>query len=111
MEHKKNIIGYKLFLNANKMGFNTYKAFVYFENITEKRKKEFIDYCKYLPNIINMVLTFASWDLEIMFETQKDEEYYKIMDDIKEKFKDVVKFYDSVLMIDEPQHRYLIENK
>jgi Lrp/AsnC family transcriptional regulator, leucine-responsive regulatory protein len=108
MEKKKIIRGYKIFLNPQTMRFSTYKAFVHFKNINEERKKEFINYCKNLPNIINMVITFASWDLEMMFETQKDEEYYKIMDEIKEKFSDIIKFYDSVLMISEPTHKYLI---
>ncbi|MBT7102630.1 Lrp/AsnC family transcriptional regulator [archaeon] len=108
MEKKKIIRGYKIFLNPQTIKFNTYKSFVHFKNINEERKKEFINYCKNLPNIINMVTTFASWDMEMMFETQKDEEYYKIMDDIKEEFNDIIKFYESVLMISEPTHKYLV---
>lgn len=108
MEKKGIIKGYKIFLNSSLMGFNTYKSFVFFKNINEERKGEFIDYCKRLPNIINIVVTFAPWDLEMMFETKEDKEYYKIMDDIKEKFSDIVKFYESVLISSEPRHKYLI---
>jgi len=111
LEKKGIIKGYKVLLNSNVMGFNTYKAFVFFKNIDEERKKEFINYCKNLPNIINIVVTFASWDMEIMFETKKDEEYYKIMDDIKEKFSDIINFYESVLISSEPKHKYLINTK
>jgi DNA-binding Lrp family transcriptional regulator len=111
LERKKMIRGYKVLLNSNVMGFNTYKAFVFFKNINEKRKEEFLDYCKSLPNVINVVITFAPWDLEIMLETKKDEEYYRVMDDIKEKFSDIIKFYDSVLMTSEPKHKYLINTK
>lgn len=108
LEKKGIIKGYKVLLNSDVMGFNTYKAFFFFKNIDEERKKEFINYCKSLPNVINIVVTFASWDLEIMLETEKDKEYYEIMDDIKEKFKDIVKLYDSVLMLSEPKHKYLV---
>ena len=110
LEKKGMIKGYKVLLNSNVMGFNTYKAFVFFKNIDEERKKEFINYCKSLPNVINIVVTFASWDLEIMLETEKDKEYYEIMDDIKERFKDIVKLYDSVLISSEPRHKYLINS-
>ncbi len=110
MEKKKIIRGYKIFLNSELVGFNTYKAFVFLKNINEKRKEEFIDYCKRLPNIINIVFTFAPWDLEMMFETKEDKEYYKIMDNIKEKFNDIVKSYDSLLISSEPRHRYLISS-
>jgi len=111
LEKRGIIKGYKILLNSNLMGFNTHKAFIFFENITEERKKEFVNYCKTLPNIINAVVTFASWDLELAFETDKEEEYYDIMDKIKEKFSDIVKFYDSVLIISERQHKYEIAEK
>ena len=41
--------------------------------------------------------------MEIMFETENYESYFKIMDDIKEKFNDIIKFYDSVLITSEPK--------
>jgi DNA-binding Lrp family transcriptional regulator len=110
MEKKKIIRGYKIFLNPNMVGFNVYKSFVYLKNVNEKRKKEFIDYCKILPNLTYIVLTFAPWDLEMGFETKDDKEYYKIMEDIKEKFNDIASSYDSVLILEEPRHKYLINS-
>jgi Lrp/AsnC family leucine-responsive transcriptional regulator len=107
MEKKGIIKGYKLLLNPSLMGFCTCKSFVFFKNINEKRKEEFIEYCKMLPNMVNIVITFAPWDLEMMFETKTYEEYFKIMDEIKEKFKDIIKIYDSVLISSEPKQRFL----
>ncbi len=103
MEKEGIIRGYKSLWNASKIGFTTCKAFVFFKNITEEREKEFINYCKSLDNTVNIVITFAPWDLEIMFETKDYESYYKIMDNIKDKFNDVVKFYESVLITSEPK--------
>lgn len=103
MEKERIIKGYKCLWNSSKLGFTTCKAFVFFKNITEERKKEFIDYCKNIDNSVNIVITFAAWDLEIMFETKDYESYFEIMDDIKEKFNDVIKFYDSVLITSEPK--------
>jgi len=111
MEKKKIIRGYKIFLNPNIVGFNVYKSFVYLKNVNEKRKKEFLDYCKRLPNLTYIVLTFAPWDLEMGFETSDDKEYYKIMEDIKEKFNDIVSSYDSTIILEEPRHKYLISGK
>jgi len=101
---KKNLIkGYKCLLNVRKLGFSTTKAFIYFKNITENRKKEFLDYSKNHENIINIVITFAPWDLEVMFETKDYEEYYQIMEGIKNKFSDIIKFYESILVNKEPK--------
>ncbi len=106
MEKEGIIKGYKCLLNPYKVGFTTCKAFVFFKNISEDKKKEFIDYCKFLDNTVNIITTFAPWDLEIMFETKSYEEYFKIMDDIKEKFNNIVKFYESMMITSEPKQRF-----
>lgn len=103
MEKDGIIQGYKCLWNSSLMNFTTCKAFVFFKDITTEKKKEFIDYCKNLKNSVNIVITFAPWDLEIMFETENYESYFKIMDEIKEKFSNIVKFYDSVLITSEPK--------
>jgi Lrp/AsnC family leucine-responsive transcriptional regulator len=107
MEKEKIIRGYKCLLNSSELGFVTCKAFVFFKNINEQKKAEFINYCKMLPNTINIVITFAPWDLEIMFETKDYESYLKIMDDVKEKFKDIIRFYDSVIITSEPKQVFM----
>jgi DNA-binding Lrp family transcriptional regulator len=105
---KENIIkGYKCLLNASKIGFTTCKAFVFLKNITDTKKKEFIDYCKNLQNSVNIIINFASWDLELEFETASYEEYFRIMDGIKNKFNDIIRFYESILIIEEPKQRFI----
>jgi len=108
MEKDGTIRGYKCLLNPHKLGFVTCKAFVFFKNITEEKKKEFIDYVKSQNNTINLITTFASWDLEIMFETKSYEEYFTIMEGIKEKFKDIIRFYESILITSEPKQLFLV---
>ena len=103
MEKKKIIRGYKTLWNASQLGYPTCKAFVYFKNITEEKKKQFIQYCKQQKNSINIVITFAPWDLEVMFETKDYESYYQIMDEIKEKFNTIVKYYESIIITSEPK--------
>ncbi|OIO23769.1 hypothetical protein AUJ65_03020 [Candidatus Micrarchaeota archaeon CG1_02_51_15] len=107
MEKREIIKGYKVLLNPSRMGFCTCKAFVFFKNIDREKKKHFIEYCKRLPNLINIVITFAPWDMELMFETKTYEEYFGIMDGVKEKFNDIIKIYDSVLISSEPKQRFL----
>jgi len=109
MEKEKIIGGYKCLLNPHKLGFVTCKAFVFFKNITEEKKKEFIDYVKNLKNTINIITTFAAWDLEIMFETKSYEEYFEIMEEVKNKFKNIIRFYDSILVTSEPKQLFLIK--
>ncbi len=106
LETKQIISGYKLALNTHKLGYENCKAFIYFKNITEKRKKELIQFCKQHPQIINIVLCVGSWDFEIEMEVKNFEQYYTIMEDIKEIFKDIIKNYESVIFKDEPKQAF-----
>lgn len=108
LEQQGIIKGYKCLLNPHKLGFVTCKAFVFFKNITEEKKKEFIEYVKNINNTINIITTFASWDLEIMFETQSYEEYFKVMEEVKNKFKDIIRFYESILVTSEPKQVFMV---
>lgn len=101
MEKQKIINGYKCLFNVEKLGLITTKAFVYFKNINQERKKEFIQHIKSLKNSVNVVTTFAPWDLEIIFEIEDYRDYYKIMEEVKDKFSDIIKFYDSVIIFEE----------
>ena len=110
MEKEGMIRGYKCLLNPHKLGFVTCKAFVFFKNITEEKKREFINYVKNMKNTINIITTFAAWDLEIMFETKSYEDYFTIMEEVKEKFKEIIRFYESLLVTSEPKQLFLVEN-
>ena len=106
MEKQQIIKGYKCLFNAEKLGLVASKAFVYFKNIDEKRKRQFIEKVKLLDNSVNIVTTFAPWDLEIIFETESYEKYCRIMEKLKGDFSDIIKFYESVLMKGEVKQEF-----
>ncbi|MBU0898747.1 MAG: Lrp/AsnC family transcriptional regulator [Nanoarchaeota archaeon] len=107
LEKNKVILGYKYALNSKLLNYEKCKAFIYFKNITDTKRKELINYCKSIPNVINIVLTIGSWDVEIGFEVKNFEEYYKIMSDIQEKYSDIVKSYESILFSSEPKQVFM----
>lgn len=103
MEQDKVIRGYKCLYNVKALGYTTCKAFIYFKNITNEKKQKFLEFCQNHPNCINVVTTFAPWDLEIMFETPSYESYFEIIEEFKDKFSSIIKFYESVLITSEPK--------
>ena len=103
MERDGIIKGYKCLLNPNKLGFTTCKAFIFFKDITDEKKREFINWCKNLKNTINIVTTFAPWDIEMEFETSDYEEFFSVMDEIKNKFNDIIRYYESAMILSEPK--------
>ncbi len=109
LEDKKIILGYKYALNPKLLDYETCKALISLKNINEQKRKELINYCKAVPNTINIVLTIGLWDIEIEFEVKNFEEYYKIMSDAQEKFNNIIKSYDSVLFYSEPKQIFMPE--
>ncbi len=103
----KVILGYKFALNPKLFNYETCKAFISFKNITIEKRKNLINFCKTKPNIINIVLTIGSWDMEIEYEVKNFEEYYNIMNEIQEKFNDIIKSYESVLFSSEPKQSFI----
>ncbi|MCK4589030.1 MAG: Lrp/AsnC family transcriptional regulator [Nanoarchaeota archaeon] len=107
LEKNKVIIGYKYALNPRLLNYETCKSFVFLKNITAEKKKSLINYCKLNPNIINTVQTIGPWDLEIELEVENFEQYYQIMNEIQEKFNEIIKSYESVLFSSEPKQSFV----
>ncbi len=107
LEKKNVILGYKYALNPKLFSYETCKAFISFKDITAEKRNRLINYCKLNPNIINIVLTIGSWDMEIEFEVENFEQYYQIMSDIQEKYNNIIKTYESVLLSSEPKQSFV----
>lgn len=107
LEKNKIILGYKFALNPKLLNYETCKAFVSFKNITSEKRKQFINYCKQNPNIINYVMTIGSWDLELELEVKNFEQYYQIMNGLQEKHPETIKSYESVLFSSEPKQSFI----
>ncbi len=107
LEKNKVILNYKYALNPKLLGYETCKSFIHFKNITSEKRRQLINYCKMNPNIVNIVLTIGSWNMEIEFEVKNFEEYYKNMNEIQEKNNDIIKGYESVFFSSEPKQSFV----
>ncbi|MFB6076004.1 MAG: Lrp/AsnC family transcriptional regulator [Candidatus Aenigmatarchaeota archaeon] len=107
LEKSKVILGYKYALNPKLMNYETCKALINFKNITSEKRKNLIEFCKTNPHTINLVLTMGSWDMEIEFEVKNFDEYYNIMDDLRERYSDIIRSYESILLSSEPKQSFM----
>lgn len=107
LERSGVIVGYKYALNPHILGYETCKAFISLKNITIRKRDALIEYCKLIPNVINIVLTIGPWDMEIEFEVRNFEEYYQLMNNIQEKFSNIIKNYDSIVLSVEPKQAFM----
>lgn len=92
LEKNGIIKGYKLNLNLEPLGFEGYRADLHL--ISTKRNQEIYDYCKNHKNIYQIMNSIGGADFELSIIAKNLYELIKVMDELKEEFKDVVNDYE-----------------
>jgi len=107
---KRGIITkFSIDLDYPKLGIVFCKTFIYLQNITIERLKELYNYCAQQPKIFALTTTLGAWDLELEFEVENFEEMMSIMDRIKNKFSDMIRSYESIIITKQSEVRYIEE--
>jgi len=101
------ITGFRIALDYNKLGIKFYKTFFYLDNPRNERIRELIYYFRSHKNIIHNVEVIGNWDLEPEFEVYSEEEFDKILAEIKDKFSDIIRKVDILTISKEHKFVYL----
>jgi DNA-binding Lrp family transcriptional regulator len=106
LEKNKIILGYKIALNYEKLGLKFFKIFVYLDNPKEEKIKSLISYLNLNKNAIHHVKVLGNWDLEPEFEVYSEEEFNKILQEIKDQYSDIIKNIEIVTISKEHKFVY-----
>lgn len=87
---------YVLMLDNLVLGQIQYKVLVRLSNLTEKRYKTLVEFCRRHPNIIYVVKTFGPWEFEMDMEVQNVQNFRTIMRQFKEAFSDIISDYSYI---------------
>ena len=105
--HLKNMIknkvieGFKPKIDVNKLGYQWHLLLIQFQNITPERKKEFISFCKNHPKIYYVTNTIGLYNMMLDVHVKSSEEFKEVLLELKEKFSDIIKLYESIVLFDE----------
>ena len=102
----KIIEGFKLKIFANKMDYQWNLLLLQFQRTTEERKKEFIDFCRNHKKIYYITNTIGPYNLLLDVYVKSSEELREVLFDLKDKFSDVIKIYESIVILDEYKINY-----
>ena len=102
LEKKKIISRYTLSLDNEKLGYEFYKTFIYFEGLVKEEDRRLFEIARKHPNVLNFLRVFAPWDVELEIMAENYHHYNKIINYFREKFPDsLVKVETTVLRLDE----------
>ncbi len=106
LEKNKIILGYKIALNYEKLGLKFFKIFIYLDDPKEERIKSLINYINLNKNAIHHIKVLGNWDLEPEFEVNSEEEFNKILQEIKDKYSDIIKNIETISISKEHKFVY-----
>ncbi len=103
---EKLIVQHRCYLNLKNLGINHYKIIFRTKNldkISEKKIKTWVSQHKKATQFLKLI---GSWDLEIEFETETEDELYKILTEIRKEFSDIIRDFDILRITETYKYDY-----
>jgi len=91
------IMNYSVSLNLNLIGKQFFKSTLYFTNFSDNLRKRFVSFCESCPELIYYIVCMGSWHAEIELIVNDNEQYFKIMDKLREKLPEL-RGYETVII-------------
>ncbi|PIN89287.1 hypothetical protein COU60_03975 [Candidatus Pacearchaeota archaeon CG10_big_fil_rev_8_21_14_0_10_34_76] len=92
LQKRKVIVGYKIGLNLEKIGYVSYRVDLHL--ISTKKNKELFEFCRHHKNIYQVNKSIGGADFEIEAVVKDFLHLIELINEIKNKFKDVVNDID-----------------
>lgn len=101
LEKEKIIYDYRISINLEKIGYRFFKCFITLKEGKKELLNKFFEYCKQHKNIIHLVECLGDWDLEPEFEIEDSEKYNQTLEEIRNKFNDLIKTIETINILKE----------
>lgn len=103
---KRGIItGFRIALNYEKLGIQFYKLFIYLDNPEERRFADLMNYLRHNKNVIHNLKVLGNWDLEPELEVYSEKEFNSNLQELKDRFSDIIKNIEIVTI--EKEHKFV----
>jgi Lrp/AsnC family leucine-responsive transcriptional regulator len=103
---EKIIVQYRCYLNLQNLNINHYKIIFRTKNFDEQTEKQIKQYVASHKKATQFLKLIGSWDLEIEFETENEDELYKILTDIRKRFSNVIRDFDILIITETYKYNY-----
>ncbi|MBW2976345.1 Lrp/AsnC family transcriptional regulator [Candidatus Woesearchaeota archaeon] len=103
LEKNRIIIGYNLKLNHNMLGYTHRKVLLKLNDASKNKVKLLSAHLKNLANTIYLVTPIGDFDFEFEVMTQSNKEFHEMIKELRSKFAENIKSYNSVIHYFEPK--------
>ncbi len=95
------IVYFKPSINLHKTGIDSYKVLLYLHNPRGGILPSIVHWCRNHPNIIAIISCVGPWQLELEIEIDTFRNLCVMLTELKDKFSEVVKKYETLLITKE----------
>ncbi|MFH1803155.1 MAG: winged helix-turn-helix transcriptional regulator [archaeon] len=85
------IVQYRTYLNLSELGIRHYKIIFRTKNLSPQEENRVKQYVKDHKQSTQFLKLIGSYDMEIEFEVENEDELYSILQDIREKFSNIIR--------------------
>lgn len=96
---EKIIFQYRCFLNLPLIDLNYYKVIFRTKNFDEEAENNFKNYVKNHKKVTQFLKLIGSWDIEVEFETDSEEDLYNILLDIRKRFSENIRDFEIIKIV------------
>jgi DNA-binding Lrp family transcriptional regulator len=97
-------------LDGNKLGIINKRVLIKYSAYDVKTENDLTNFCKESISVVSIIKTFGSWDLIINFESLKEEVFDSFMQELRERFEELIIDFDSVEVKNKEKFTYLPSN-
>lgn len=108
LEEDGVIVAYKTRLSLEKLGYQYFKLSFMLRNLNNENYMQLKEYIKEHPNIIFHNYVIGGYDIEIEIQVKSLEELKGIMNDIKDKFADIIRDFNYMMFYKEQKFVFSI---
>lgn len=103
---EKLIVQYRCYPNLHNLGINHYKIIFRTKNLDEKAEKKIKEYVLLHKKATQLLKLIGSWDIEIEFETENEDELYTILNEFRKEFSNIIRDFDILRITETYKYDY-----
>ncbi len=97
-------------LDCNKLGIVNKKIMLRYFDYDVRSENSITNLCNVHPNVVSIIKTFGKWDLIINFESLKEDNFDKFIDELREKYDNFIEDFEILEVRHKEKYNYLPSN-
>lgn len=106
LKNEHILVGFRTYPRLEILGVRHYKLILRTKQFNERAENELKSYVKMHKKATQLLKLIGSWDLEIEFEVESEDELYDILNDMKQKFSHIIRDLDIIRILKTIKYTY-----